>query len=64
MSHDRDLEARYTRLADAVEAGNYEVIERSVEVRQDYRPGRPRRGDAAEETASPRAWRAACSDQD
>jgi len=36
-------------IADAVEAGDYEVIDHSVEVRPDYRPGRPRHGDAAEE---------------
>lgn len=47
MSNDRDREAHYARLADAVEAGEYEVIDRSAEVRPDYRPGRPRRGDAA-----------------
>ncbi|WP_411741143.1 ribbon-helix-helix protein, CopG family [Rhodococcus sp. IEGM 1408] len=50
MSNTRDREAHYARLADAVVAGDYEVIERSVEVRPDYRPGRPRRGDAAEGT--------------
>lgn len=50
MSNAGHREARYARLADAIEAGDYEVIDRSVEVRQDYRPGRPRRGDAAEET--------------
>lgn len=50
MSSANDRQARYARLADAVEAGDYEVIESSVEVRPDYRPGRPRRGAAAEET--------------
>lgn len=50
MSYTRDREARYERLADVVEAGDYKVINRSVEVRPDYQPGRPRRGDAAEET--------------
>lgn len=50
MSNARDREARYERLADLVEAGDYEVVDRSVEVRPDYQPGRPRRGDATEET--------------
>lgn len=50
MSNARDREAHYARLADAVEAGNYEVVDRSVQVRPDYRPGRPRRGDLAEGT--------------
>lgn len=50
MTTARDREAHYARLADVVEAGDYEVVERSVEVRPDYQPGRPRRGDAAEET--------------
>ncbi|MFD6896140.1 ribbon-helix-helix protein, CopG family [Rhodococcus sp. NPDC060086] len=39
-----------SRLADAVEAGEYDVLDNSVEVRPDYRPGRPRSGNAAEET--------------
>lgn len=50
MSNARDREAHYARLADAVEAGDYEVTGHSVEVRPDYRPGRPRRGDEAEGT--------------
>lgn len=50
MSDARDREAHYARLADVVEAGDYEVIGHSVEVRPDYRPGRPRQGDAAEGT--------------
>ncbi len=37
-------------IADAVKAGAYEVVDHSVEVRPGYRPRRPRRGDAAEET--------------
>lgn len=50
MSSANDRQARYAWLADAVEAGDYEVIESSVEVRPDYRPGRPRRGAQAEVT--------------
>ena len=39
MTTARDREAHYARLADVVEAGDYEVVERSVEVRPDYQPG-------------------------
>lgn len=62
MSNAKDREARYAMLADAVEAGEYEVIEPSVEVRPDYLPGRPRRGDAAEET-KPLAVRLTAADR-
>lgn len=48
MSKGSDREARYGRLADAVEVGEYDVLDDSVEVRPDYRPGRPRSGDDAE----------------
>ncbi|MBB1040438.1 ribbon-helix-helix protein, CopG family [Dietzia sp. DQ11-44] len=50
MSETGDREAHYARLADAVEAGEYDVIDSPAEVRPDYRHGRPRRGDAVEET--------------
>ena len=50
MSNTGDREAHYARLADAVESGDYEVLDRTEEVRPDYRPGRPPRGEAAEET--------------
>lgn len=50
MSNPRDVEAHYARLADAVEAGDYRVVDGSVDVRPDYRPGRPRNGDAGGET--------------
>ncbi|MDV8002830.1 ribbon-helix-helix protein, CopG family [Rhodococcus sp. IEGM 1408] len=50
MSKASDREARYARLADAVESGEYEVVAGSVGIRPDYRPGRPRGGDVAEET--------------
>lgn len=50
MSNAKDREAHYARLADAVEAGDYRVLDHAAVIRQDYRPGRPRRGDAAEET--------------
>ena len=50
MSAASEREARYERLADAVEAGEYEIDAGAVEIRPDYRPGRPRTGDVAEET--------------
>jgi len=50
MSSAEDREARYARLADGVEAGDYEVVDHSVGVRPCYRPGRPRQEDETEET--------------
>ena len=50
MNDVRYREERYARLADAVESGDYEVLDRSAEVRPDYQVGRPRSGDVAEET--------------
>lgn len=50
MSNASEREAHYARLADAVEARDYQVLDHAAEIRQDYRPGRPRKGDAAEGT--------------
>lgn len=62
MSAADDRESRYARLADAVEAGEYEIDAGTVEVRPDYRPGRPRAGVVAEETR-PLAVRLTASDR-
>lgn len=50
MNKADESEAHYARLADAVEAGDYQVLDRAARIRQDYSPGRPRSGAKAEET--------------
>lgn len=62
MSESRDRESHYAMLADAVEAGDYRVVDGSVSIREDYRPGRPRTGDIAEQTR-PMAVRLTDSDR-
>lgn len=62
MSESRDRESRYAMLADAVEAGDYRIVDGSVSIREDYRPGRPRTGDIAEQTR-PMAVRLTDSDR-
>lgn len=50
MSRASEREAHYARLADTVESGDYRVLDHDAKIRQDYRPGRPHRGDPVEET--------------
>lgn len=45
MSNTDGREVHYDSLADTIEAGDYDVLSDTAEVREDYRVGRPHKGD-------------------